>query len=56
LSMTEELDQETVRRLRKSGEQQGSLLPVVKDQHGNIISGKHRKAANPQWRETTIEV
>jgi len=32
------------------------LYPVIKDQHGNILDGFHRKRANPNWKETTIEV
>lgn len=52
----EEVDAATVEQLKRSAIQQGELLPVIKDQHGNIISGRHRKAANPDWRETTIMV
>lgn len=54
--MSDELDENTVELLKRSVEQQGELLPVIKDQDGNILSGRHRKAANPKWRETTIMV
>lgn len=54
--MMGELDAEVVELLRRSVEQQGQLLPVIKDQYGNILSGRHRKAADPDWRETTVVV
>lgn len=49
-------DQETVQQLKRSKVQQGYLLPVVKDQHGKIVSGRHRKLADKNWREETINV
>jgi len=42
--------------LRKSREKIGMIYPVIKDQHGNILDGKHRKQADPNWKEVTIEV
>jgi len=51
-----ELDAEVVELLKRSVKQQGQLLPVIKDQYGNILSGRHRKAADPNWRETTVVV
>ena len=53
-SEQKELDQDTVELLKRSVEQQGQLLPIVKDQKGYIISGRHRKAADPNWREMLI--
>jgi len=47
-----ELDSEVVELLKRSVKQQGQLLPVIKDQYGNILSGRHRKAADPNWRES----
>lgn len=52
----EKLDENMVELLKRSVEQQGELLPVVKDQHGNLLAGRHRKAAKPDWRETTVMV
>ncbi|MEM2367473.1 MAG: helix-turn-helix transcriptional regulator [Candidatus Bathyarchaeia archaeon] len=34
----------------------GEIYPVIKDQHGNILDGKHRKAVDPNWKETVVEV
>lgn len=54
--MSEELDENVVDLLKRSAEQQGELLPVIKDQDGNILSGRHRKAAKSEWRESTVMV
>ena len=54
--MNEELDENTVELLKRSAEQQGELESVKIDQHGNILSGRHRKAAKSDWRETTVMV
>jgi len=54
--MSQELDEKTVELLKRSEEQQGMLESVKIDQHGNILSGRHRKAADPKWRETTVMV
>jgi DNA-directed RNA polymerase subunit F len=49
-------DQEVIEQLRRSKDQIGPLLPVFKDQFGNIISGRHRKEADPSWPEQVLEV
>lgn len=51
-----EIDQETVERLKKSTEIVGYLGEVVKDQDGAILSGRHRKAADPEWPEKQVNV
>mgnify|MGYP001057903741 CR=1 FL=1 len=50
------VDDEIVEALRRSREAVGYLLPVVKDQDGNIISGRHRKYADAKWPEIQVEV
>jgi hypothetical protein len=50
------LDREVLEQLKLSRQQVGYLLPVVKDQHGFIISGRHRKAADQNWPEITLTV
>lgn len=50
------IDKETVDALRKSKQILGPLLPVIRDQDGNIISGRHRKYADANWPEFQIEV
>lgn len=49
------IDNETVETLRKSKALIGSLLPVVRDQEDNIISGRHGKYADANWPEVQIE-
>lgn len=51
-----EIDQETVDRLRKSKEVVGPLRPCIIDQHGNVLSGKHRKEADPNWPEVVKQI
>jgi len=48
--MNEELD------LAISKKVVGEIYPVIKDQYGNILDGKHRKAVDPNWKETVVEV
>jgi len=50
------LDNETIERLKQSKEKVGYLNPVVQDQHGNILSGRHRKYADANWPTITREV
>jgi len=50
------IDKEVVEQLRKSKEVVGYLLPVVRDQKGIILSGRHRKYADANWPETQVEV
>jgi ParB-like chromosome segregation protein Spo0J len=47
---------EHVAEIRQSETQVGQLYPVLVDQHGRILDGGHRKAANPNWREHKITV
>jgi hypothetical protein len=47
---------EHVAEIRQSEAQVGQLYPVLVDQHGRILDGGHRKAANPNWREHRITV
>lgn len=39
----------------KKSEKIGQLYPVIKDKFGNVIDGKHRLQADPDWRTETIE-
>jgi len=50
------IDKEIVEQLRKSKEIVGYLLPVVRDQKGVILSGRHRKYADANWPEIQVEV
>lgn len=50
------VDHSRVARIRESEPEVGQLYPVLVDQHGRILDGKHRKAANPDWREYKIPV
>ena len=50
------LDNETIELLKQSKEKVGYLNPVVQDQHGNILSGRHRKYADANWPTVTREV
>lgn len=34
----------------------GRFYPVITDQHGRILDGKHRRAADPNWFELQLEV
>ena len=34
----------------------GRLYPVLTDQHGRILDGKHRRQADPRWFELRLEV
>jgi len=42
--------------LKASESNIGQIFPVIKDQHGNILDGYHRKRANPNWKETVVQV
>ena len=42
--------------LKRSREQVGCLYPVLVDQYGKIIDGRHRKAVFPDWPESRTEV
>jgi very-short-patch-repair endonuclease len=43
--MSEEYD------LKESVAKLGRLVPIIKDAHGNIIDGFHRKQVDPKWEE-----
>jgi hypothetical protein len=45
-----------VSEIRQSVEQVGRLYPVLVDQHGRILDGGHRKAADPNWPERRMTV
>jgi len=49
-------DQKIVQQLKRSKNQQGFLTPIVKDQYGNILSGRHRHLADKDWPEQTVQV
>ena len=42
--------------LKRSKEQVGFLHPVLVDQEGKIIDGRHRKAIFPDWPEMQKEI
>jgi site-specific DNA-methyltransferase (adenine-specific) len=42
--------------LKKSVKEVGQIFPVIKDQYGNILDGRHRKQVDPNWKETIVEV
>ena len=50
------MDKGAVDALRKSKELVGPLVPIVKDQNGNILSGRHRKYADANWPEVQVQV
>ena len=50
------LDKDAVDALKKSRTLVGPLVPIVKDQNGNILSGRHRKYADANWPEIQMEV
>jgi len=54
--MSEEYDQEVIEQLKRSKEQQGYLEKAKRDQHGNLLAGRHRKQADPNWPEEIVEV
>lgn len=51
-----EIDQDTVDKLQKSIQIVGHLGEVIKDQEGTILSGRHRKLADPDWPEKEVMV
>jgi len=42
--------------LKDSEKKIGQIFPVIKDQHGNILDGFHRKRVNPYWKETIVNI
>jgi len=49
------LNEKIVRALRASYETVGPLSPVIVSADGEVIEGRHRKAANPDWPEKEVE-
>jgi hypothetical protein len=45
---------ELIEGLKKSEQTVGQLIPVFVTKYGEIIDGKHRKQANPKWREEVL--
>jgi hypothetical protein len=48
-------DKEHIERLKKSTEI-SYLQPVIVDQNGKVLVGRHRKWADPNWPEVRVEV
>ena len=46
----------TLEELKSSESYVGQIFPVLKDQHGNILDGFHRKRINPDWKEEEVVV
>ncbi len=44
-----------VKELEKSGKWK-QLYPVIRSKDGEIIDGKHRKAADPNWKEEVVPI
>lgn len=42
--------------LKKSKEEIGDIFPVIKSKDGEIIDGFHRKRADSDWKEETVDV
>lgn len=51
-----DIDQDTIEKLQKSIQIVGHLGEVIKDQEGTILSGRHRKLADPDWPEKEVTV
>lgn len=45
-----------ISELKKSRDKFGEIYPVLVDQHGKLIDGVHRKKANPNWKETKVNI
>jgi len=50
------VEEQHLKRLKLSANKVGQILPVIKDQHGKILDGVHRKQVDPNWKETKIRV
>jgi len=53
---TEKQKQVHIKLLKESKELVGPLYPCIKEKGGKILSGIHRKEADPNWPEKEIEV
>lgn len=49
------MHKDLIEGLRKSRKLVGELQPVIKNQRGEILVGKHRHGAFPNWSSMTIE-
>lgn len=50
-----QIDQEIVEQLRKSSKIIKPLTPVIVNQDAKLLSGKHRRLADPKWPTTVVE-
>ena len=50
------VDQDHVQEIRDSLPEVGQIYPILVDQEGRILDGKHRYAANPEWKRHTVKV
>jgi hypothetical protein len=50
------IDQEHVQAIQRSLQIVGPLHPILKDQNGRTLSGRHRELADQGWPTQTIEV
>ena len=50
-----EVDQEIVEQLRKSSKIVKPLTPVIINQDAKLLSGRHRRLADPDWPTTVVE-
>ena len=50
-----EIDQEIVEQLRKSSKIVNPLTPVIINQNEKLLSGRHRRLADPNWPTTVVE-
>ena len=50
------VDEDHVREIRNSVPEVGQLYPILVDQDGRVLDGKHRYAADPSWRTQAVKV
>lgn len=50
------IDQIQLDDLKRSEQAIGQIYPVLLNTQGEIIDGSHRKRANPNWKEITLQV
>ena len=48
-------DEKLVEDLRRTKKLFGALYPVLLDPEGNVIDGRHRLAADPDWPKVTVD-
>jgi len=49
------LDEKIVKAIRETARMVGRLYPVLVTPDGEVIDGYHRKAADPEWPERTVD-